>query len=109
MWAENEQMSSLYFRSTICSWHYPYCEGISSLKFLLPTRLKYFLELEVNRSKNGTFLSQRKYILDLLADTGKLAAKPCSTLQVHNMHLMKDAANPSDNLERFRNYKNVRI
>jgi len=60
--------------------------GISSLKsFLHPQfhtkdlgMLKYFLGVEVNRSKRGIFLSQSKYVLDLLTETGKLETKPCS-------------------------------
>ena len=59
--------------------------GISSLKSFLHRQfytkdlgmLKYFLGIEVMRSKRGTFLSQRKYVLDLLSETGKLAAKSC--------------------------------
>ncbi|WKA05233.1 hypothetical protein VitviT2T_023211 [Vitis vinifera] len=32
--------------------------------------LKYFLEIEVSRSSEGIFLSQRKYVLDILQETG---------------------------------------
>ena len=39
--------------------------------------LKYFLGVKVMRRKCEIFLSQRKYVLDLLSKTGKLAAKPC--------------------------------
>ncbi|KAL9285763.1 putative RNA-directed DNA polymerase [Arabidopsis thaliana] len=41
--------------------------------------LKYFLGIEVCRSKEGLFLSQRKYTLDLLAQVGKLGVKPAKT------------------------------
>ena len=47
--------------------------------------LKYFLGVEVMRSKRRILLSQRKYVLDLLSKTGKLGAKPCSTLMTPNV------------------------
>jgi hypothetical protein len=61
--------------------------AISSLKCCLHSKfhtkdlgkLKYFLGVEVTRSKKGILLSQRKYVLDMLTETEKLVAKPCST------------------------------
>ena len=59
-------------------------KGISSLKSFLHSHfhtkdlgmLRYFLVIEVMRNKHGIFLSQRKYVLDLLSETGKLEVKP---------------------------------
>ncbi|KAL5772611.1 hypothetical protein ACOSP7_012218 [Xanthoceras sorbifolium] len=72
--------------------------GISSLKSFLHTQfhtkdlgmLKYFLGVEVIRSKKGIFLSQRKYVLDLLTETGKLGTRPCSASMTPKMHLTGD-------------------
>ncbi|KAK9178380.1 hypothetical protein WN943_027570 [Citrus x changshan-huyou] len=38
--------------------------------------LKYFLGIEISRGPTSMFLSQRKYTLDILAETGLLGAKP---------------------------------
>ncbi|PRQ27705.1 putative linoleate 9S-lipoxygenase [Rosa chinensis] len=41
--------------------------------------LKYFLGIEVARGKDCIMLSQRKYVLDLLAETGMLDCQPADT------------------------------
>ncbi|XP_031285404.1 uncharacterized protein LOC116144087 [Pistacia vera] len=71
--------------------------AISLLKSFLHTQfhtkdlgvLKYFLGVEVT-SKKCIFLSQKKYVLDLLTETGRLRAKSCSTLMFSNSQLTKD-------------------
>ena len=47
-------------------------------------RLKYFLGIEVLRSKKGIFISQRKYVLDLLAETRMLHCKTVETPMMMN-------------------------
>lgn len=39
-------------------------------------KLKYFLGFEVARNDYGFYISQRKYALDIIAETGLLGAKP---------------------------------
>ena len=42
-------------------------------------KLKYFLGIEVAHSRQGIFISQQKYVTDILKETGKLACKAAST------------------------------
>ena len=44
-----------------------------------PGYLKYFLGMEVARSRRGIFVSQWKYVLDLLKEIGMLGCKPVDT------------------------------
>ncbi|EOY13638.1 Cysteine-rich RLK (RECEPTOR-like protein kinase) 8, putative [Theobroma cacao] len=84
--------------------------GISSLKSFLHTQfqtkdlgfLKYFLGVEVTRSKKGIFLSQRKYVLDLLTEIGKLGAKPCNAPMTPNLQLTKEDGELFEDPEKYR-------
>jgi hypothetical protein len=49
--------------------------------------LKYFLGIEVDRSKQGIFLSQQKYIIDLLSEVRLVECKPVDTPIVQNHKL----------------------
>ena len=72
--------------------------NISSLKSFLHGQfhtkdlgmLKYFLGVEVMRSNHEIFLFKRKYVLDLLSETRKLAAKPRHSLMAQSLHLIRE-------------------
>ncbi|XP_038896371.1 uncharacterized mitochondrial protein AtMg00810-like [Benincasa hispida] len=51
---------------------------------------KYFLGLELSRSQQGIMISQRKYCLQILEDTGFLEAKPVTTPMDPNLKLSKN-------------------
>ncbi|RVW11984.1 Retrovirus-related Pol polyprotein from transposon RE1 [Vitis vinifera] len=53
-------------------------------------KLKYFLGIEIAQSSSGVVLSQRKYALDILEETGLLDCKPVDTLMDPNVKLYQD-------------------
>lgn len=59
-----------------------YLDSCFQIKDLGP--LKYFLGLEASRGPTGLFLSQRKYVLDLLSDSGLIGSKPTDSLMEQN-------------------------
>ncbi|CAL9029136.1 unnamed protein product [Prunus brigantina] len=61
--------------------------------------LKYFLGIEVARSKTGIFLSQRKYVMDLLTETGMLGCNPADTPIEMNHKLCDDMDQEPTNKE----------
>lgn len=65
-------------------------------------QVKYFFRVEITRSKEEILLSHRKYVLDLLAETEKLRAKPCNIQMVQNVHLTKNDGDPLDDPEKYR-------
>jgi hypothetical protein len=50
----------------------------------------------VSRSSKGIYLSQRKYVLDLLSETGMLGSRPACTPIEQNHRLANDSGEPVD-------------
>jgi Reverse transcriptase (RNA-dependent DNA polymerase) len=59
-------------------------------------QLKYFLGIEVARGAEGIVLSQRKYVLDLLKETGMLGCKLAVTPIEQKTRLGAEAGEPVD-------------
>lgn len=63
---------------------------------------KFFLDIEIERNSSGISLCQRKYALDILADTGMLASKP-STIPVDpSVHLSQTMGTLLENPTSYR-------
>ncbi|RVW39612.1 Retrovirus-related Pol polyprotein from transposon RE1 [Vitis vinifera] len=57
-------------------------------------KLKYFLGIEIAQSSSGVVLSQRKYALDILEETGMLDCKPVDTPMDPNVKLVPGQGEP---------------
>lgn len=65
--------------------------------------VKFFLEIEVNRSKNSEIiLCQRKYISKLLNKTKMKTAKPMPTPMISNQNLSKNGREAIKNIKQYR-------
>ena len=57
-------------------------------------KLKYFLGIEITQSNSGVVISQRKYTLDILADTSMLDCKLVDTPMDPNVKLVPSQGKP---------------
>jgi Reverse transcriptase (RNA-dependent DNA polymerase) len=64
-------------------------------------KLKYFLGIKIVHSQKGLFISQRKYVLDLLKETGKLGCKPTKTPIETNIKLNNEDGEPLRDINQF--------
>ncbi|KAL2337544.1 hypothetical protein Fmac_011990 [Flemingia macrophylla] len=64
--------------------------------------LKYFLGIEVSQSEEGVIISQRKYALDILKETGLENCKPIDSPMDPNQKLMADQGKPYPDPEKYR-------
>ena len=63
--------------------------------------LKYFLGMEFARSREGIFVNQKKYVIDLLNETGMLGCKPVETPIEPNVKLQPAEAENVKNKEHY--------
>ena len=64
--------------------------------------LHYFLGIQITQQPNGLYLSQSKYISDLLAKTDMLHSKSCPTPCLPYTRLLKDDGKPFNNPALYR-------
>jgi Reverse transcriptase (RNA-dependent DNA polymerase) len=63
--------------------------------------LSYFLGIEIARSSKGLFLSQKKYVLDLLKEIDKLGAKSGGTPIETNIKLGSEDGEPLPDIGQY--------
>lgn len=64
--------------------------------------LHYFLGLEIQRDASGMYLSQRRYVLELLSKSNMLSAKACSTPMSPCKQLSTSQGAPLENPTMYR-------
>jgi len=64
--------------------------------------LRYFLGIKAARSPKSLSLSQRKYLTDLLKETGKLGSKPFDTPMNLNIRLDQNLEELLDGSRQYR-------
>jgi hypothetical protein len=62
------------------------------------------LRIKVFRNKNDIFLSQRRYILDLLTEVRMLECKPADILMIQNLKLDVDTNQSPTNKETYQKF-----
>ena len=64
-------------------------------------KLKYFPRIEIAQSNSGVVMSQRKYVLDILEETGMLDYKPVDTPMDLNVKLVPRQGEPLRDSRRY--------
>ena len=90
-------------------------EGIISTKAFLKAsfdikdlgELKYFLGIEMCRSKEGLFLSQRKYTIDLLNEAGDLGGRAAKTPLEEGYKVMREGEIEDKSYEDVKHYRRM--
>ncbi|KAK6119995.1 hypothetical protein DH2020_046235 [Rehmannia glutinosa] len=77
-----------------------YLDRLFTIKDLGPA--KYFLGVEIVRTDTGTYLHQRKYILDILTDMGLLGCKPTHTHFPPGLKLQGQSGSPLPEPDKYR-------
>ena len=85
------------------------CEQLENLKKFMAKEfeikdlgnLKSFLDMEFTRSKEGIGVSQKKYVLDLLKETGMMGCRPVETPMEPNFKLQPASVDKVRETEKF--------
>jgi len=77
----------------------------NSLNFVFKIKdlgIKFFLGLEIARTRKGIHICQRKYVLNILTDAGMFGAKPANTPMAQKNDKLFDQSLPVHNITLYR-------